>query len=337
MVCVYCFCVANISAVNAEVIQMKTGNAITDDELSIITLGLDEAATEKTKSEAVIAMYYAADRIQRATKMCLKVGEAKGKVKSGFSGDMTYKDFCFRYNNKFYEQSAGQVINIGIKLPNAINVARNKLDRLSKTYSNDMKTFNGVIAKSGKDAKRPNVNAYKHFPYVKADYSSSEKRVFSINEWKNYKNIRNNVTELSNIQFSENIIDNALISYDKNKKIYNVSFELDLSLSGNREYENAVYYARKALRNAAKTNDLDYSKYKITMKIKENGHIDTYTIEESWKGTMKFSIVKIKCVSESCKISKFYWDWNSIQKVIKQGYPNADTPEKFIEQLNTGI
>ena len=49
--------------------------------------------------------------------------------------------------------------------------------------------------------------------------------------------------------------------------------------------DNCVHYAREYLRKSAKSDDLEYKKFDVTLEIWENGYFKMMHDEEEWEGT----------------------------------------------------
>ncbi len=311
-------------------------SGITANELIVINAGLAVNATEAQKKAAVLTLFNAADRVQRAASIIMNISDGGGYAKTGAEGYMTVRGFYFRSGNTYYSQTAGEVTsaNVGTLIPNATNVARNMLDQLGRTYSPDLETFHRAKAKDGKAAKKPNVSAYENFPYVSADFSGCSNEEFDLDEWKVESRILNNVGELSNFNFNVNAIKDAVVSYNDDDKFYRIDFALDTS-NKDAAYDSVVNYARAGLREASTSEDLDYVKYVVSMEIWDNGYVRSFTTEENWVATLKVVGLPISGMSDSKNTTVYYWKWEEIKEIVEEfdAYEDVETAEEFLNLL----
>ncbi len=305
-------------------------------ELALINAGLEADASEAEIEEAVLSLFYAADRVQRQSEFLFKISDGNGYAKTGAEGYMTVRGFYLRNGTSFYSQSAGEVTsaNVGTVIPNATKVARNMLDQLNRTYTDDMQTFYREKAADGEAAKRPNVSASDKFPYVSADFGDCDSETFNMEQWMVEARILEEEGELTNFAFVPEAIKNAAIFYNADEKFYRIDFELDTS-NKNEAYNNVVAKPRDGLREASTSDDLDYVVYKLSLEVWDNGYIRSISSTENWEATLKISFIKLKGVSDSQNITKYYWDWDEAKDVIDdcEAYDEIDTADDFLDAL----
>lgn len=307
--------------------------AIIGDELALINAGLDEDATEAEVKTAVLALFNAADRVQREANLVFTISDGGGYAKSGAEGYMTVRGFYFRNGNSYYSQSAGEVTDANVGPIAATTIARNMLDQLSRTYTADMQTFYREKAEEGKYANKPDVSAYDHFPYVTADFARCTSETFNHEEWIEEARILNNVGELSNFDFNVNAIKDAEISHNTDEHFYQLKFSLDTS-NKDDAYVDVVNFAREGLREASNSDDLDYVVYDVIMEVWDNGYIRSFSSVENWEATLNI-LGGIHGVSDSSNVTVYYWDWEEIEEVIDdcEDYDDMESPEDFLEAL----
>lgn len=311
-------------------------NKILPDELTLINAGLESGATEAEIKTAVLALFDAADRIQREAELLFTISDGGGYAKTGAEGYMTVRGFYFRNGSGYYSQSAGEVTSANVGAVNAIGPARNMLDQLSRTYTADMQTFTREKAAKGSKAKKPDVTAYgDDFPYVKVDFSGCTKNEYNLEDWKVEARVLNQVGELSNFDFKADAIKDAEISYDDDEEFYTISFALDTGKKGTQAYDDVVNFARAGLREASTSDDLDYVVYNMTLEVWDNGYIRSVSSVENWEATLQISMFNIKGVSDSQNITFYYWDWDEIKEAIAvcDTYKDIESPEEFLAAL----
>ncbi len=303
-------------------------------ELALINAGLEEDASDADIKAAVLALFYAADRIQREAELVFTISDGGGYAKTGAEGYMTVRGFYFRNGDSFYSQSAGEVTSANVGAFAATTVARNMLDQLSRTYTDDMATFYRAKAEKGSKANRPNVSAYSHFPYVTADFSNCTENSYNLDDWKTEARVLNQVGELSNFDFKAEAIKDAQISYNPDDHFYRIAFALDTGKKGTQDYEDVVNFARGSLREASTSDDLDYVVYNMALEIWDNGYIRSTSSVENWEATLNI-LTGIHGVSDSQNVTVYYWDWEEIQEVIDECeiYDEIESAEDFLEAL----
>jgi len=229
-----------------------------------------------------------------------KVSQGGGEAYTGgVGGSMNARSRYIKNDGGFYYEIAGHIY--ASEPAAALPFAQDMLDQGRREYSRDMTTFYQQEP-GGKGS--PTMKT--EFPYYTMSYpTDTEIESFDVEGWKEERNIRE-IGEFTSFVFAEDTVKDIEVTYDEENEMYTLSFALNLEDETARN--KATEFPRASLRKIAKSDDIEYSVYKYTMKIWENGLIRSISTEESWSGTISVWILTLEGSSTSTNIDYYSWD-----------------------------
>lgn len=272
-----------------------------------IAQGSDELAAIIHLMTVADANYVNADYLARIS---LGGGSAStGAGSTTMTGTMSVRSFNIREPGKTYDQSIGRVYEGD---PQSLLPAAQALLNQGKRTLVMHRGEDNEIKYTQEPKNKGNPQMIDDFPYAtldfnKANVTSKLKSEEEPHDPDNPKYLKH-PGELTNFVITADSIlpESYSVEYDSDKKLYTAIFEIDLSDQAKRDaYTNIP---RKDLRKDATSDDLEYQKYKVILKMWDNGLIQTYSTEEEWAATLKISFATLNGSSQSTNVVYYSWD-----------------------------
>lgn len=238
------------------------------------------------------------DNADHVAKISSGSGEA---YTGGMGGKMTVRSLYLRNNDSFYYQTAGRITEA--EPAAGLSAAQAMLDQGRREYSPDMVTFY-----QQEPGSKGTPTMTETFPYFTCDYTKKALQTFDEEGWKQERNVKDKIGEFTSFIFNGDTVkhDSVEVTYNETFKYYTLYFELNLEDETARDL--ATEFPRATLRKIANSNNIEYSLYKFTMEIWDNGLIRSIATEESWSGQISVWIMTLNGSSASTNKDYFSWD-----------------------------
>ncbi len=244
------------------------------------------------------------------------VSIGSGSATAGVEGSMVVRSFTIKEGNEKYFQSVGQVVDGNPS--SLLRPAQCLLDQGKREYI--------VYANNGswtKYTQAPEHDGIKdmdadeifpdEFPYADCDWDEADVEILLSTEPDGLPEINalaldKNLSITDFVVNSDSILDNENLKFSSEEidghTLYTIGYEIDLTSQEKRDMYTA--YPRRDLRKTSESNNLEYVRYIVTMKVWENGLIYSYATDEKWDATLKV-LVDISGSSESKSTAYYSW------------------------------
>lgn len=276
------------------------------DDVTFTVTPIDSAIASGNDIAAVLHLLAVAEANLIAANYLASASTGGGTATSSLfnmEGSLEFGDIYVRDNGAFYSQSVARVTEANSSSPvNLLSLAQALLDQADRKYSADGQTFYVQKVEGTKATAR----MIKDYPFGSATFAEGVRESFTLAEYMEEEYVKADYRELSNFVFAEDTIDADSVDIKYENGMYTFTFEVNLDDAASRE--KATEHARANMREASKSNDLEYGLYRVTIEMFDNGLIAKYTKEESWIATLNIGPLKPNGASQS-ETSIFYsWD-----------------------------
>ena len=251
----------------------------------------------------------------------------------GASGSMAVRGFKVQAGSEFYYQKAAPIVDCDPKA--AQPILEKSLPQQERAYTNGVNDFRLTGTLKGKYAKiklDPAKNPLTlTLPFVPVDIPSKIKTYKKADFYENGF-YREDPREITNFLITKDTIvlkpledGQKHIEYDAEKKLYTLRFSLLIEGEG---HDECVEIARSYLRNSAKSDDLEYKKFDVTLEIWDNGYLKRMHDEEEWLGSASGATTSSKSWYES--IIYYDFDETLFTEADAKAYAGDDWAAKII-------
>lgn len=276
-------CVAVLTACNKSFeteLELVSGSRpdyatlFTNEDKQIIDAALSEDATEDQKKEAVIALFNTANKSRKETYLSLMLQNSNAGIPFG---DVIMHAFNLKSGDKWYYQLATQVSTGSPAVDAAITIFAGLL-KIAYTTGDGTYYYSSVLgAVSECDC------SIKTFPY--ATYVLTKEPVaYDEEAFKEEIHYLDSMHEINNMQFVKEIIaDDAVITYDAEKRFYRVEFSVDMS--ADRELIEQWYAMAQKDMQVSGNSIKKYNYYDAVLEVWDNGYAKSYKSDSKREAT----------------------------------------------------